>query len=329
MNNEDSYKKYLLRCFENIKKTRKIEIESNGTHAKIQCFNLQHKGGMESDPSFRVNLVKNGNFRAGSGRCHTCGMFIGSWPKILEAIKRPDLIIADSQFEEDEYISVKGDKKGKLLDNLLGSDDDTAFMATKDFIPWPEHRIWRGIQGKLVAKIGGKLYFDEELETQMLYLPCIVNGQEVGGIRANIEKRGKLNYFNLPGDWVKNKGLFPYDYTLKMLEKTGIRTLVLTEGVRDPLNSIQNSIPSMAILGTNNWSEVKVEFVLSLPIDRIVLAFDPDEAGEKATKMVYKTLKDEIPVRRFDFSKYGDDIDPGCMSTKIARKLRNLSLGEW
>lgn len=327
MGNEEEYKKYLLKCLETIKKTRKIKIESNGTHAKIQCFNVKHKNGMESDPSFRVNLVKNGKFRAGSGRCHTCGMMLGSWNRVLEGIKRPDLLISESQFEEDEFITVKRDTKA--LDKLMGDEDDTAFMATKDFIPWPEYRDWRGISGDLVTKIGGKLYFDEALETQMLYLPCQVNDQEVGGIRANIEKRGKLNYFNTPGAWIKNVGLFPYDYTLQMLEETGIRTLTLTEGVRDPLNSIQHGIPALAILGTHNWSDIKAELILSLPIDRVVLAFDPDEAGDAATKLVYKTLKNEIPVRRFDFSKYGSDIDPGAMNADIAKKLMSYVTRDW
>jgi hypothetical protein len=325
-NNAESYKKYLLACFKNINKTRKIKIESNGMYAAIQCFNPEHKGGQETKPSFRVNLVKNGKFRAGSGRCHTCGMYIPSWDKVMAGIHRPDLVRHETEFESDENITLA--KVDEVEKNILGEDEGN-FTYVNDTIPWPRHQIWRGIKGELVNDIGGKLYFDDEQETQLLYLPCMVNGVEVGGVRANIEKRGKSNYFNTPGSWTKTLGLFPYDYTLQMLEETGIRTLVLTEGVRDPLNSLQFGIPALAILGVQNWSETKAELILNLPIDRVVLAFDPDEAGDMATKNVYKTLKDEIPCRRFDFSKYGDNIDPGCMSSGIAKKLRNLSLGAW
>lgn len=325
-NNAESYKKYLLKCLANISKTRKVKLESNGEYAKIQCFNLDHKGGSEATPSFRVNLVKNGKHRAGSGRCHTCGMYIGSWDKVMNGIHRPDLVRHETEFESDENIVLS--KIDEVERKILGEEEGN-FLYKNDTIPWPAHQVWRGINGKLVNTIGGKLYFDDEQETQLLYLPCMVNGVEVGGVRANIQKRGKSNYFNTSGGWVKNLGLFPYDYTLSVLEETGIRTLVLTEGVRDPLNSLQFGIPSLAILGVENWSETKAELLLNLPIDRIVLAFDPDEAGERATRKVYKSLKDEIPVRRFDFSKYGDDIDPGAMNAAIAEKLRTLSLGKW
>lgn len=297
----------------------KVLIGAEQKSAKIICqWHKVDGGGREKTPSFIVNLQNNGRYRAGSGRCFGCGKFIKKFEAIIDPSKEGlDTSLGD---DVDEYAEPLYNES---VDRIL-SDEDEEGIVLPNALPWLRHEDWRSVTGQLMHLISAKQIYEEQYEKIMAYLPCMVNEEHVGGIKANLVKQGKLNYINLPGDWVKEKGLFPYDFVVKYLNKYKLKTIVLVEGPRDALRSLQQGIPALAILGSQNWSENKAELIINLGVERIITAMDPDVAGNKATNAVFESFTGEIDIYNFRFDKYGKNIDPGNAPRSVMRKLRSF-----
>lgn len=303
-------------------KTRgKVIINSQQTTAKIVCqWHYVQGTEREKTPSFIVNLQRNGKFAAGTGRCFGCGRFVRQFEAIIDPSKEN---LADSLKDDDEDDFVQP-LYNDTVDAVL-HDEDPDELSIPNALPWNRNDDWRSIRGQLMYLIDAKMIFEEEFETIMAYLPCMVEGNHVGGIKARLEKKGKFNYVNTPGDWVKELGLFPYDFTVKFMEKYKLSTVVLVEGPRDALRCLQMGIPAMAILGSQNWSENKAELVTNLNPKRVITAMDGDKAGRRATLKVYESLKGEAPIYNFRFDKY-DTNDPGEAPVAVMKKLKSFCI---
>jgi hypothetical protein len=290
-------------------------LKIQGRMAWIRC--PFHADGQENTPSMAINVEPNvtskGTFEVGSCRCHGCGKFLPRWGFLAKALR----LVADGG----DLDHVDGPIFGAHFDKALMQDErENGHVPNMDnMLPWSDRDDWRTVKGKLLVRVGAKLMFNEQIQREQLYLPCYVNGEHIGGVRANLKKQGKRNYFNTDGPWVRNSALYPYDYVKRMIRKRRLKTVVPVEGARDALKAIQFGIPALGILGTGNWSEEKADLLLSLGVERIITAFDPDKAGTKATAKVYASLKDEVYVRRFQFP---DDTDPGSMTPEIAARLK-------
>lgn len=314
-------KQSMIRQLKSLPKSRgKVKIGSEEKTAKIICqWHYVQGKDRESTPSFIVNLQNNGKYHAGTGRCFGCGKYI----KKFEAIIDPSKESLDTSLgeDEDEYVQPLYNES---VDAILHDEDEETGHVLPNALPWLRHEDWRTINGQLMYLIGAKQFYKEEFEKIMAYLPCNVNGKEVGHIEANLQKEGKRNYFNKPGPWVKETGLFPYDFVVKYLKRYKLKTIVPVEGPRDALRCLQFGIPALAILGTQNWSENKAELISNLNVERIISAMDGDKAGILATNAVFESFKGEIDTYNFRFDKYGEKLDPGNCPKEIMRKLRSF-----
>lgn len=307
----------MIRRLKALPRDRKVQIASDQSYAKMICqFHYVSPGQRENTPSFKINLKRNGKFAPGTGRCFGCSQYVGKFEAILDPSK---LEISEESFDEegDDFVQPLYNTS---LDPILLDEDEEEFSIPNP-IPWTNDE-WRSIPGYIMKGIGAQLYFDVEFDNLMVYLPCNVDSKHIGGIRANIEKKGKRNYYNTKGPWVKEEALFPYDYTVGLLESTSLSTIIIVEGPRDSLKLLQYGIPAVAILGTGNWSETKAELILSLHPKRVITALDGDAAGKRATKEIHKSLKNEVDIYNFDFSKYGEDLDPCNCPEKVLRNLK-------
>lgn len=296
-------------------KERGVKIGQDTAVMRCQWHTIAG-GKREDTASFLINLKKNGRYKAGSGRCFGCTKYVSDFRIICD----PALEGTHAGVEDDADVRVE-----PLFDektNAILADEDIV-IKLPNAIPWNASEAWRTINGKLLKHIGAKLIFEEEFQNLMAYLPCMVNGKHVGGVRANLVKRGKRNYFNIPGTWVKETGLFPYDTTAKIIKKMKWKTIVIVEGPRDALRCLQKGIPAVAILGTGNWSELKSDLIVNLGVEQVITALDGDKAGLRTTKKVYQSFKGELDVYNFDFRKYGQDLDPGNMPKKVTARLRS------
>jgi DNA primase len=109
-------------------------------------------------------------------------------------------------------------------------------------------------------------------------LPVSVNKKIVGYVKAALEKRkGQLPYVSSKGTWIKDKGLFPFDYIGKKARLKGY--VVLVEGPRDALRLIMEGIPALCVFGVQNFGKKKANTAASLGVQCYIMA-DNDPAGE-------------------------------------------------
>ena len=106
---------------------------------------------------------------------------------------------------------------------------------------------------------------------------------------------------------------------------------MLVEGARDALRLLSKGIPALAILGTNNWSAKKLELLMLLEIDYIVLMMDADQPGIDARKSIQKAAEKKIETRSVKLEKIQQSVigefkkedawDPGNIPEEVLDKI--------
>lgn len=254
----------------------------------------------ERTPSCSVTIYHE-KFLPGTFHCFGCGES-GNWNKLAEKIGIK-YKVNEKELYYAKNATIKSDSS-----NLLRIENETV----KDFIKnqyfdayseWPKNKNWRSIKYEFLKKIEAHIIYEHE--EQKIFLPVKVNNNVVGGIRASIDKK---KYLTTTGNWVKDKGLFPFDITKNMIEKDKWlrKFVVLVEGPRDVARLIINGIPSLAILGAKQWSKEKTELLLTLTSDdfEVLTMFDGDKAGNSAHKFVKNQIEQFVKVRRIRIPEF-------------------------
>jgi hypothetical protein len=171
-----------------------------------------------------------------------------------------------------------------------------------------------------------------------------VNGGLLGVIKRYLAKDAELRY-RYPKGFKRSENLFGS----WMVEKDPTaHTVVLTEGAIDAMKVWQAGFPAMAIYGSS-LSKTQVRLLNRLGVQKVVLLFDNDKAGWKATRSClgvkehkvgrivngrkmrvteeqYEPLTDLSRSMLVTMGRYwaGGPSDPGGMdSRQIRRALRN------
>lgn len=113
--------------------------------------------------------------------------------------------------------------------------------------------------------------------------------------------------------------IFPLDFVTTRFPTS--RSVVLVEGQVDALWLIYNGIPALAILGTHNWSNYKAVMLTACGFRRVILAMDGDMAGQKAQIELYRQLKHQFTVKKFDCPS---GKDPATLLDTELQRLRGL-----
>lgn len=277
-----------------------------------------HKDGRENTPSMKVNANPSAKFAIGSAHCFACGAHYKSWHKFVTRILGAEHATHYAQDDDPVFDDIIGD----LRSDLMEDGQDKLQSLIKNAIAWGDEE-WRGIPAHTMRALGAVFTMNLELKHAdvQAFLPAYVQGDLVGGVFANLEKKGRNNYFNSDfTDWVGTT-LFPFDTVAYMLKKKKLSHVVLVEGPRDALRFISYGIPALAILGTGHaGNEEKYSSLASLPIKHVVLAFDSDDAGRAAKRKAKELLKGEYKVLSFSFRE-GED--PGnCPKGHIKALIR-------
>lgn len=133
-------------------------------------------------------------------------------------------------------------------------------------------------------------------------VPCITfpvrdrNGHTLFFCRRSVE--GKL--FNYPMGVVKPV------YGIYELPK-GCKSVVICESCFNALTSWRYGRPAVALLGTGN--AYQIQQLKELGVNEFILAFDPDEAGRKATEKLKKALRNIAMVWQFEGIPEGKDLN--------------------
>lgn len=222
------------------------------------------------------------------------------------------------------------DFKG-IRESLLPSNhEDDSTRDDFDFFDLQEEK-WRGFHKDFLKGIGARLIYHDKSGRFYVWFPVIVNDKEVGYFRAQMKKDPNNeypSYINKKGVWTKKYGLFPFDYAVRMMRRKEFHTLVLVEGPRDALRLLRAGIPAVAIMGTGSWSNTKRHVIESAGVQRLILCFDGDAAGRKATHTIYPDLKMHLTVKVVRLwrvaAKLGlDKVDPCSAPTETIQQIKS------
>lgn len=287
-----------------------FDVKDKGNGIFIRC--PWHAEGNERTGSLRINLDESAA-SVGAFNCFGCPKK-GPWRRLARKLGL-------RQFKH-EYESEVVGVTDRWDDELLGSDPEEQVVLPKGFV-WPAQQEWRGIKGGLLADLGGIHYLAPGIEVPSLFLPAYVHDKLVGGVRCLIEpdEYPKIEkYKNTPGKW-SSRNFFPYDYMRRHKPKT----IVLVEGPRDALNLIQHGVPALCNFGAyNSWSSKKVELVLDIDPELVVLGFDPDKEGRRANRKIKRELLKWLPVKKLKLPK---GKDPGKLRESEISRLRRMVSG--
>lgn len=267
----------------------------------------------EVDPSMYIVTSAGQKYSIGTYHCFGCSAQSsthGGWNGLAKKLGLAT-ISADLQ-QVETWVPRRVEYQPETLDVSGVFDYWNIEFAT----PWLTVKQWRGFKGQFMYDIGAWLAFDGRNELQVCILPVIVQDEFCGAINASLSSKSLLKYKNMPGDWVKDYGLFPYNVVEAMLPNCESRDIVLVEGPRDALRLLRLGIPALSILGTNNWSQQKLELLLTLEPDRVILMMDADSAGVKAQKAIFPALEG-FTVRKI--CKLPEGQDPNSVPIEFLR----------
>lgn len=292
-------------------------LEFKGNHsAAIFCpFHGQDTLHLAVKPSLNINIAKPGK-PPGIFNCWSC-QASGNFNDLAERLALRAL--KKSQMYQETVSTLYTDTDiAMLFDNMNG----LKLMPNQDInIGKFTKKQWRGINGKLIRKIGCKYCYNLRMDQFFLHIPVRVMGEIVGGINAVIEKTEytKVAYYNTPGEWSLQSGLFPYDYVVNNMDTSN---LLIVEGPRDALNCIQHGVPALAILGARLYSKNKLMLIQDIDPDRLLDALDADEAGREAAEEIWIPKLKRIANRMGTLTFPRKVKDPGQMTDQHFRVLK-------
>lgn len=290
------------------------------------CFCPYHPN--KNTPSFRINV------ESGLHICYSCGVG-GNIEKLREYLGAEDALGGDD--------SELG-KLRKRLDTLDEPEEEKYIVPESTLARFDnpgEYWIDRGFTEHTIEKF--------ELGLDIMGNYATIPFREFGGGLLGVVKR----YFNpdevgvkykYPKKFRKSSELFA---SWLVYNSSDTHSVALVEGSLDAIRLWQAGIPALAIYGSS-LSEEQRRLLDFLDIREVVLFFDNDEAGWKATKgalgierKVYrsrqtkKLVKGDVHIRDHDLrmvmnvyaARYPDNYpdDPGAMNDEQLHRMMEMS----
>jgi DNA primase len=103
-----------------------------------------------------------------------------------------------------------------------------------------------------------------------------------------------------------------------------LNTIVLVEGPFDALRLCYEGISALSILGTSNWSKLKLATLEGMACKKIIICMDGDKAGRDAERQIFEDTAGVIKRKRFRLPLQTPGIDPGNMSEELLEALREF-----
>lgn len=303
-----------------------------GENIKVLCPNPNHH---DTRPSCYVYIGSSKAAPIGYHHCFSCG-YSEHW-NVVAKLKGYEEI-DDDGFKVVRMSKVSQEVRNKLLP--VPKDFQVTLRENGCGVTFPisSQYEWRGIHAKTLKKCGVRLSFDIQSKKTVLVLPVFINDEFRGLVKASEIKKDweKNGYITSRGDWVKDYGLFPYDSIVEDAVICGY--IVLVEGSRDALRFIQEGIPAVAILGAENWSDSKLEYIKKLGV-KILVCMDGDVAGIEVSNKIAKTCKCKVYNMKKETLRYRKiakqngmnpesiKIDPANMPRRALERFKNWIKG--
>lgn len=305
--------------FELIRKHKRV-----GNYMQIYC--PFHNDGKERKPSCGILLVDE--FRGGKKypqgftHCFTCGYAHTIDQTITDLLKQQNIQksgvdwlvenIPGFELEDTESdFLIPNELMGALLSKYAVDYISTLTSKKQEYVSEAELAKYRFTvpymyERKLTDELIEK--FDVGFDANWIPpgrkkpVPCItfpvrdINGNTLFFCRRAISTK----LFNYP------QGVTKPVYGLYELPN-GCKSVVVCESCFNAITSTRYGRPAVALLGTGN--SYQIQQLKELGVREFILAFDPDEAGQRATAKLKKALRSVAIVWSFDGIPPGKDIN--------------------
>lgn len=268
-------------------------VRPNGENLQSNC--PFHKGGQERKPSFGINGEKD------KCHCFACG-WSGS---IEEMISEIFGYMDDGKFGKrwliKRFNTVEIETRPNIMEGFNGRPSDIYNHNRHNNICDSEYNrdcnryvgeleldryryihpymYERGLTDEIIERFD--IGYDRERK-EITFPVRDIKGRCIFIAGRSVERK----FFRLP------KGLDKPIYCSDKFRAGTYRTAYITESFLNCLTCWKYDKPAMAMIGTGNQKQY--EILNKLPVREYILAFDPDEAGRKATERFRKNVHGKI-----------------------------------
>lgn len=263
-------------------------VRLNGENLQSNC--PFHKGGQERKPSFGVN-----------GEIDKCHCFSCGWAGTIEEM------ISELYGYQDEgkfgkrwlikrFNTIEIESRPNILENFGGRKnvrnsircDNITNGTISNFITEEEldkyryihpYMYERGLTDEIIERFD--IGYDRERK-EITFPVRDIEGRCVFVAGRSTERK----FFRLP------KGMDKPIYCSHLFRYGTYTRAYITESFLNCLTCWKYDKPAMAMIGTGNRKQY--EILNKLPVREYILAFDPDEAGRKATERFRKNVHGKI-----------------------------------
>ena len=293
-------------------------VRLNGENLQTNC--PFHKNGQERKPSFGVN-----------GEIDKCHCFSCSWSGTIEEmiselygyqdegkfgkrwlIKRFNTVEIETRpniMEGFHGRNIKNDILGgrcssNIPDKISYNQDTYISDEELDKYRYIHPYLYeRGLTDEIIERFD--IGYDRERK-EITFPVRDIEGRCVFVAGRSVERK----FFRLP------KGIDKPIYCADKFRTGAYRTAYITESFLNCLTCWKYDKPAIAMLGTGNKKQY--EILNKLPVREYILAFDPDEAGRKATERFKKNVHGKI-IKELVYSDNRDinDLQEEFLNCKV------------
>ena len=263
-------------------------VRHNGENVQTSC--PFHKNGQERKPSFGVN-----------GEIDRCHCFSCSWSGTIEEmiselygyqdegkfgkrwlIKRFNTVEIETRPNIMEGFNARNNRNINRLDNLNNNPVDNTYISDEELDKYRyihPYLYERGLTDEIIERFD--IGYDRERK-EITFPVRDIEGRCVFVAGRSTERK----FFRLP------KGMDKPIYCSHLFRYGTYTRAYITESFLNCLTCWKYNKPAMAMIGTGNRKQY--EILNKLPVREYILAFDPDEAGRKATERFRKNVHGKI-----------------------------------
>lgn len=268
-------------------------FRNNGENIQTNC--PFHKGGQERKPSFGVN-----------GEIDKCHCFACGWSGTIEEMISELYGYRDGgKFGKNWLLKRYNSIQIECRPNILGTFTGRTRTEIQKELPYiteeeldkyryiHPYMYERGLTDEIIER------FDigyDKAKKEITFPVADLSGT----VRFIAGRSVKSKFFRLPKDVDK-----PIYQAYRFMGGS-YRTAYITESFLNCLTCWKYDKPAMAMIGTGNKKQY--EILNKLPVREYILAFDPDEAGRKATERFKKNVKNKI-IKELQYEEEGKDIN--------------------
>lgn len=287
----------------------------------------------DGSPSCGIYTAVGMEIPLGSFHCFGCGEK-GHWNVLARKVGLAEIKewrLKDAGENSLSALRTIYDKMGTKIGTYPSLVSLMKALGRPSYMEWPDDVDWRGYPGSLVRAAGGLLNA-QRTGTNICFFPCKSGTKYVGGIAAYLSKQFTgTSYVNSQGDWAKEKGLFPLQLVKDLLRTYALNYVVIVEGPRDALALISQGIPALAVLGAEQFGDVKRRSIELLGVHTVYTMTDNDGGGKLLRNNItasFGASNGHIRVLHFKLPREKDDrgklvkMDPDNAPKEIIKEVR-------